>query len=241
LKRDRGLIVKDVGRGLAAALAISVAAHAALLLAPWSRAARGASTASAASVIEMRVLDPGTPQQAAATNADAVNEPTPADVAVTETPRSESSILPAQLLPSTESAASPSPLPDSKSASAVPRRTDIAEGRDPISSTAADTISGLDRGPRPLDDIEPAFPAAAGVSGGVVTLHLVISAQGVVESIEVVASSPPGLFDAAAIAAFGHARFAPGLKAGVPVRSEIRYEVSFAPIGRGTDASGRTY
>ncbi len=82
---------------------------------------------------------------------------------------------------------------------------------------------------------------AAGARGGVVTLHLVISDEGVVESVEVVASSPPGLFDAAAVAAFGHARFSPGLKSGVPVRSEVQYEVSFAPIGRGGEVSGRTY
>jgi TonB family protein len=74
-----------------------------------------------------------------------------------------------------------------------------------------------------------------------VTLRLVVSDRGVVESVEVVRSSPPGLFDAAAVAAFGQARFSPGLKAGVPVRSEVLYEVSFAPVGRGSETSGRTY
>ena len=101
--------------------------------------------------------------------------------------------------------------------------------------------AGLDRGPRPLDDIDPSFPVAAGNRGGTVTLRLVISEQGEVESIAVIHAVPPGLFDEAALAAFGRARFAPGLRGGIPVRSEVLYEVEFAPLGRGGDSSGRTY
>jgi protein TonB len=101
--------------------------------------------------------------------------------------------------------------------------------------------AGLDRGPRPLDDVEPVFPAAAGARGGTVTLRLVISDRGEVESIVVVHAVPPGLFDDAALAAFGRARFAPGLRGGIPVRSEVMYEVEFAPLGKGTESSGRTY
>jgi protein TonB len=74
-----------------------------------------------------------------------------------------------------------------------------------------------------------------------VTLRLVISEQGEVESIVVVHAVPPGLFDEAALAAFGRARFAPGLRGGIPVRSEVMYEVEFAPLGKGTESSGRTY
>jgi protein TonB len=57
----------------------------------------------------------------------------------------------------------------------------------------------------------------------------------------VVHAVPPGLFDESALAAFGRARFAPGLRGGLPVRSEVLYEVEFAPLGKGTDSSGRTY
>jgi protein TonB len=122
---------------------------------------------------------------------------------------------------------------------AAPGRQDAVEARAAVAATGAS--SGLDRGPQPLDAIEPEVPEIAGPLGGLVTLRLVISDRGIVESIEVVRSSPAGLFDAAAIAAFGQARFSPGLKAGLPVRSEVTYEVSFAPVGRGTDSSGRTY
>jgi protein TonB len=130
----------------------------------------------------------------------------------------------------------------SESASATSPSSPAAnDDRAATSTTITEPSSGLDRGPQPLDDIVPVFPDQAGTRGGVVTLRLVISDRGAVEAIEVVASSPPGLFDAAALAAFGHARFAPALKAGIPVRSEVRYDVSFAPIGRGSEASGRTY
>ena len=112
----------------------------------------------------------------------------------------------------------------------------------PESLAASNPVAAsLDRGAHPLDDIDPAFPPAAGSRGGSVTLRLVISATGVVEDIAVVRAVPPGVFDDAALAAFGHARFAPGMRGGVAVRSEVVYEVEFAPQGRGTDSAGRSY
>jgi protein TonB len=100
---------------------------------------------------------------------------------------------------------------------------------------------GLDRSPQPLDDVTPVVPPLAGARGGSVVLRLVVSEHGVVESATVVRSSPAGLFDEAALKAFRHARFAPGLRAGIPVRSEVTYEVEFSAQGAGTDASSRTY
>jgi protein TonB len=133
------------------------------------------------------------------------------------------------------------PEPSESASAAAPPHPDAGDGRAPVSAIAGSPSSGPDRGPQLLDDVEPALLAAAGPRGGVVTLRLLISDRGVVETVEVLASSPPGLFDAAAVAALSHARFSPGLKAGVPVRSEVRYELSIAPIGRGSEASGRTY
>lgn len=72
-------------------------------------------------------------------------------------------------------------------------------------------------------------------------LRLLLSELGAVDKIEVVRSSPPGVFDAAAIAAFAAARYAPGFLAGTPVRSQIMFEVQFAPQGRDSPASSRTY
>lgn len=99
----------------------------------------------------------------------------------------------------------------------------------------------FDRGPRPLADIEPMVPAGAGASGGSVTLQLVISARGDVEKVTVVSASAPGVFDESALAAFASARFAPALRGGVPVRGEVSYQVDFAPLSTGADASSKTY
>ncbi len=111
----------------------------------------------------------------------------------------------------------------------------------PASSTGYAVAAGLDPPPRPLDDIAPDFPEAAGTRGGSVVLRLFISETGAVDKIEIVRSTPPGLFDAAALAAFGSARFSPGFLAGVPVRSQVMYEVEFARQARDSSASGRTY
>jgi len=85
----------------------------------------------------------------------------------------------------------------------------------------------LDRSPRPLGEISPHYPEAAGSRGGSVVLRLFIDEQGVVERAEVVRAEPGGLFEEAARAAFMAARFEPGLRAGRPVRSEMTVEVEF--------------
>jgi len=99
----------------------------------------------------------------------------------------------------------------------------------------------LDPGPRPLDDIEPVFPTEAGLQEGAVVLRLFISEGGHVDDAVVVSSSPRGLFEKSALAAFGVARFAPGMVLGVPVKSQVTVEVNFTPYNRGAGVSGRTY
>jgi periplasmic protein TonB len=234
------------------ALAISLAAHAALVAAPWSRTGSGARLPPVPPAVVVRLLQADRP---AATTPEIAPPPAhPETVAPAEALRSDATTAARPSAPISELPAPPGPRPAatvalppvpesaSESASATSPSSPVAnDDRAATSATMAEPSSGLDRGPQPLDDIEPVFPDQAGTRGGVVTLRLVISDRGAVETIEVVASSPPGLFDAAALAAFGHARFAPALKAGIPVRSEVRYDVSFAPIGRGSEASGRTY
>ena len=99
----------------------------------------------------------------------------------------------------------------------------------------------LDPPPRPLTDIDPAVPAEAGPRGGVVVLRLFINERGEVDKAEVLNSAPPGLFDASALEAFGNARFSPGYIAGVPVKSQVTFEVKFRGLGSGAATSGRTY
>jgi protein TonB len=98
----------------------------------------------------------------------------------------------------------------------------------------------LDPGPRPLDDIEPEYPDPY-LREGTVVLRLLISETGHVDDVAVVRSQPSGVFEQAALDAFGKARFAPGLAAGTPVKSQITVEVRFVPVNRGGRVSGRTY
>jgi periplasmic protein TonB len=98
----------------------------------------------------------------------------------------------------------------------------------------------LDPGPRPLEDIDPDYPDPY-LREGTVVLRLLISDTGQVDNVAVVRSQPPGVFDAAALDAFGKAKFAPGRAAGIPVKSQITVEVRFMPINRGAGVSGRTY
>jgi protein TonB len=99
----------------------------------------------------------------------------------------------------------------------------------------------LDPGPRPLGDIEPVFPREAGLQEGAVVLRLFIDEEGHVDDLVVVSSSPRGLFEKPALAAFGVAKFAPGMVLGVPVKSQVTVEVNFTPYNRGAGVSGRTY
>ena len=131
-----------------------------------------------------------------------------------------------------------SPSPGVSAPVPMPMPMPMPMAPQPAGATVA---GGLSDGPRPLDDVEPAFPPEAGLQTGSVTLRLVVSAQGSVERIEVVRSSPPGVFDVSALAAFGRARFAPAVRDGSPVRAEVIYEVDFAPTGAGTENAERKY
>lgn len=97
----------------------------------------------------------------------------------------------------------------------------------------------LDPPPRPLGDIEPVYPLAAGLQQGTVVLRLMIDTQGEVEDVVVVSATPEGLFEASAIAAFGKARFSPGRYLGLPVRSQITIAVDYTPTDRGGAVSGQ--
>lgn len=99
----------------------------------------------------------------------------------------------------------------------------------------------LDPGPHPLHDIEPVFPAEAGLQDGTVVLRVLINEAGIVDNVAVVRSSPPGLFENSALAAFGAATFSPGMVSGVAVKSQVTIEVQFTPFNRGAAVSGRSY
>ena len=99
----------------------------------------------------------------------------------------------------------------------------------------------LDPGPIPLEEIEPAYPEAAGLTRGIVVLRLLINERGQVDDVAVVRAAPRGLFEGSALAAFGDAKFSPGMMLGVPVKSQVTIEVEFTPINRGATVSGSSY
>ncbi len=95
----------------------------------------------------------------------------------------------------------------------------------------------LDVYPRALGAVQPAYPgqaANAGI-GGEVTLLLMVDEAGSVEEVAVAQAVPQGYFEAAAIAAFRTARFAPAQKDGRSVRSRILVRVSFDPASVARD------
>lgn len=99
----------------------------------------------------------------------------------------------------------------------------------------------LDPGPRPLEEIEPAYPEEAKLQEGSVVLRLLINEAGRIDDVAVVRAYPQGLFEKAALDAFGSARFSPGMRFGVAVKSQLTIEVMFTPINRGARVSGRSY
>jgi len=92
----------------------------------------------------------------------------------------------------------------------------------------------VDVHPRALREIVPDYPEGADRQGvsGTVRLQLKLEADGRVMDAEVVRSTPPGVFDEAALKAFRAARFAPALKDGRPVRALMLVEMEFVWEGR---------
>ena len=90
--------------------------------------------------------------------------------------------------------------------------------------------SELDRRPRLHTRVEPEYPRVAPPEGGYVLLRLLISEQGTVERAVVIAASPEGVFEDAAVEAFSRGQFSPGMLRGVPVKSQVMIEARFHPI-----------
>lgn len=92
------------------------------------------------------------------------------------------------------------------------------------------TEDAVDVAPTPTRQSSPDYPARArsrGVTGSVV-LNLLISADGDVESVRVLESSPQGVFDESAMRTVKGWKFSPGRYKGEPVRSWWRYVVRYS-------------
>lgn len=145
--------------------------------------------------------------------------------------------------------ASPSPplapavRPDAR---AVPTLTPAPSSTRPESNTGTTAASGspmyredgLDPPPRPLTDIELTYPPGTEHQEGTVVLRLRIDETGRLDDVSVVRATLPGVFDAAAVAAFRAVRYAPGVYRGKPVKSQLLIAVDYTPTNRGSAVSG---
>ncbi len=100
--------------------------------------------------------------------------------------------------------------------------------------------TGLSQRPRLLSEVAIEYPAAAGDQEGKLVLRILVSETGVIDGLAVVRSDPPGVFDEAALKAFGTAKFSPGQILGLPTKSQYLVEVEFFPTSR-DNVSGRGY
>lgn len=94
-----------------------------------------------------------------------------------------------------------------------------------------------------LPDEAPQLPMPPGAIGewspaGRLVLRVLVSAQGVVERVEVASSSLPPDYQEVAVAAFARLRFRPGEIAGRAVPSEASFEIDLAADGGGSHAAG---
>lgn len=91
------------------------------------------------------------------------------------------------------------------------------------------TAREVDIHPRPVKPIQPQYPEPARIEGiqGNVVIQIRIDQYGVVQDIEVVESTPPGVFDQSSLEAFRHARFHPAQREGRPVRALVKIRVTF--------------
>jgi TonB family protein len=99
--------------------------------------------------------------------------------------------------------------------------------------------SELQQQPEPLQPVEPEAPAESGSREGFVHLRLMINERGGVDEASVVRAEPSGVYEKSALAAFANAQFSPGVRSGVPVKSQILVEVQYRLQNRAV--SGRGY
>lgn len=124
-------------------------------------------------------------------------------------------------------------------AARVPVNRRDAARADPVLRDAEAPASGFAAPPRylPAEELDerplirtpvhPRFPADAPVASGRVVLRLLINEAGAVDKALTEQADPPGVFDDAAVDAFASARFTPGRKNGIAVRSSLRIELQF--------------
>lgn len=196
-------------RPITASLTLSLAVHLALILVVQSRPFKGAATTRV--VINARLAE----ASQLATPAT-LEEPTP--IADPTAPVIEDQKTPP--LPPPVPMEAPQPIKPAPAESSLPT---LELGVDSTWYLAKQ----VDEQPQAIGKIEPVYPAEARQLnlGCSLKLRLMIDAQGRVREAEVVEADPPEIFNAAALEAFGNARFKPAMKDGRPVRIKAYYRL----------------
>jgi len=91
------------------------------------------------------------------------------------------------------------------------------------------TTDAVDDPPRPQRTVAPEYPARARKKGttGEVRLSLLVGVDGRVRDVRVLSADPPGVFDAAAIAAVRQWTYTPATYEGQPVATRVTQPVVF--------------
>jgi len=90
--------------------------------------------------------------------------------------------------------------------------------------------SQLDDKPYLVTHVKPEYPTGVPPTGGRARIRLFIDERGRVDRVDVVDSPSSARFGEAAATAFRAARFEPGKRGGVAVKSQIQIEMDFAPL-----------
>jgi len=91
------------------------------------------------------------------------------------------------------------------------------------------TTDSVDEPPRPQRTVAPEYPSRARKKGttGLVRLSLLVGVDGRVRDVRVLESSPPGVFDDAAVAAVRQWTYAPATYEGQPVATRVTQPIDF--------------
>ncbi|WP_177225495.1 TonB family protein [Variovorax sp. OK605] len=233
----------------------SVALHAVLLWGVWNRP--HVASQSKVKVIEARLLvsppsrieapvsEPSAPLPLPLPESLPQTNASPAPVPPLGEPRAQvqartAPVEPAPVAVPQQEKEVPAEVPQARAAQPTPP-TPVAPDTGVAASASAAVYlpaSELDPPPRPLTEIQLAYPTNAGFRSGQVVLDLLIGASGAVEDVKIIEATPVGVFEASAISAFVGTRFVPGMRAGIAVAARMRVAVQYSATGMGATVSG---
>lgn len=129
------------------------------------------------------------------------------------------------------------PPPDSAPDASAIRPAQVPQPAAPAQGGVAEILpaphyfpaSELDRRPEPIGNIVLVYPENApdDIAESRLRLRLLINESGGVDTVLVASAELPGVFEESAIKAFRGARFSPGIRNGVAVKSQKLVEISY--------------